>query len=72
MVVKEKEKNLIWKLRYYLKSNKEFFCGFLYSVNCVRTKELEEAIKLMSSWDGIEYYDALHLVSNYYSANPLY
>jgi len=42
---------------------------FLYSVNWANTEEVYESIEMMYNWQEIESYDALHLLSYYYSNN---
>ena len=67
--LQKKDKNLIWKYRYFIQADKEYLVKFLFSVNWANVEEVNESIEMMYNWQEIEFYDALHLLSYYYSNN---
>lgn len=58
------EKEIVWKFRYYLSSNKKALTKFLKCIDWTDTQESAQAAELMGAWEPIELDDALELVSS--------
>lgn len=66
------EQRLMWKFRYYLKSNKKALIMFLKIVNWENNeKQVEEVQKLLSEWSEPTVEDALVLVSRFFAFNTI-
>ncbi|KAJ1806698.1 Phosphatidylinositol (PI) 3-kinase, partial [Coemansia sp. RSA 2599] len=58
----DSEKNLIWKFRFYLSSNKRALTKFVRCVDWNDPIEAKQATALLSEWDEISIDDALELL----------
>lgn len=66
------EQRLLWKFRYYLKSNKKALVIFLKIVNWENNeKQVEEVQKILSEWNEITVEDALVLLSKFFAFNSI-
>lgn len=65
------EKGLLWKYRYYLRTNKKALVKFLRIVHWESEKESKEAAKLIDEWDEISTSDALALLSRFFQNNDV-
>ncbi|PAV79873.1 hypothetical protein WR25_22318 [Diploscapter pachys] len=57
------QKDLVWKFRYYLRSDKRALNKFLRSVNWEFATEEQHALTLLNDWVPIDSEDALELLS---------
>ncbi|KAF0930784.1 hypothetical protein E2562_035256, partial [Oryza meyeriana var. granulata] len=57
------EKQLLWKFRFYLTSEKKALVKFLLSVEWSDIQEAKQAVALIQRWETIDVADALGLVS---------
>lgn len=66
------DKDKVWTFRYYLKEFPEALPKFLFSVNWMIEKNINEGLKFLDLWKQIEYDDALFLLSHTFCANDIY
>ncbi|KAJ1735374.1 Phosphatidylinositol (PI) 3-kinase [Coemansia biformis] len=59
----DNEKNLVWKFRFYLSSNKRALTKFVKCVDWSDAIEAKQAVALLSEWSEISINDALELLS---------
>jgi phosphatidylinositol 3-kinase len=57
------EKQLLWKFRFYLTSEKKALVKFLLSVEWSDIQEAKQAVALIPRWESIDVADALGLLS---------
>ena len=62
------DKSLLWKYRYYLRSNKRALTKFLRCVDWNYLAQKKEADKLITQWSEIETVDALELLSRFFKS----
>jgi phosphatidylinositol 3-kinase len=60
------DKKILWKFRYYLRSNRRALTKFLRCVDWSFIKESQEADKLIEQWNEIGTVDALLLLSRFF------
>ncbi|KAG2387755.1 hypothetical protein C9374_001349 [Naegleria lovaniensis] len=60
------DKSLLWKYRYYLRSNKRALTKFLRCVDWNYLAQQKEAEKLIPQWSEIDTVDALELLSRFF------
>ncbi|KAL9644212.1 hypothetical protein ABK040_005673 [Willaertia magna] len=60
------DKSLLWRYRYYLRSNKRALIKFLRCVDWNYLAQKKEAEKLIGQWSEIETVDALSLLSRFF------
>eukprot|EP01125_Pyxidicula_operculata_P018418 TRINITY_DN653_c0_g4_i1.p1 TRINITY_DN653_c0_g4~~TRINITY_DN653_c0_g4_i1.p1 ORF type:complete len:866 (+),score=208.78 TRINITY_DN653_c0_g4_i1:55-2652(+) len=65
------DQELLWKFRFYLRSNKKAMTKFLKCVDWTKPSEVAEASKLMETWAEIDIDDALELLSLQFKDNTL-
>ncbi|KAL0478325.1 vacuolar protein sorting protein VPS34, partial [Acrasis kona] len=65
------DKEIIWRFRYYLTTNKKALVKFLRCVDWRNTQESQEAEKLIRMWNEIGTVDALFLLSKYFRNNTI-
>jgi phosphatidylinositol 3-kinase len=58
------EKDLIWKFRFYLSTQKKALTKFLKSVNWKVVQEAKQALDLLNKWSPMDVDDALELLSS--------
>ncbi|VDP07739.1 unnamed protein product [Soboliphyme baturini] len=61
------EKDLMWKFRYYLLTNKRALTKFLQCVHWSVTSEVNQAEELLNEWSAMDAEDALELLSPNFS-----
>uniref|UniRef100_A0A914LH10 Phosphatidylinositol 3-kinase catalytic subunit type 3 n=1 Tax=Meloidogyne incognita TaxID=6306 RepID=A0A914LH10_MELIC len=61
------ERDLIWKFRFWLKSNPKALTKFIRSVNWQEKLEVRQAIQVILEWEPIDACDALELLSPNFS-----
>jgi phosphatidylinositol 3-kinase len=69
-----KDKNLIWKYRYFIKNDESYKKGvvkLLQSVNWSKAKDEWEALEMLQDWT-IDPEQALPMLSSLFSANEIY
>ncbi|VDD87750.1 unnamed protein product [Enterobius vermicularis] len=57
------QRDLIWKFRYYLKSDKNALVKFVRTVNWEEGEESKQALDLIREWEPVDAADALELLS---------
>ena len=67
-----REKNLVWRMRYFLRDNPEALVKLLKSVSWYSDDCAREALGLLDEWAEIGRDDAIYLLSRDFSANRVY
>ncbi|KAJ1647047.1 Phosphatidylinositol (PI) 3-kinase [Coemansia asiatica] len=67
----DSEKNLIWKFRFYLSTNKRALTKFVRCVDWNDPIEAKQATALLSEWDEISVDDALELLGTDFTAQSV-
>ncbi|XP_044949205.1 phosphatidylinositol 3-kinase, root isoform [Hordeum vulgare subsp. vulgare] len=65
------EKQLVWKFRFSLMSEKKALTKFLRSVDWSDIQEAKQAVELMGKWETIDVADALELLSSDFNSEEV-
>lgn len=65
------QRDVIWKFRYYLRSNKKALTKFVRSVNWNETKEVMQALQLIRSAHSVQLLTKDHLKINRKNSNSI-
>jgi len=65
------DKDIIWKFRFYLTSNKHALTKFLRCVDWTNSQEVKQATDLINQWEPIEISDALELLSKSFTSHTV-
>ena len=66
------QRDLIWKFRFYLASNKKALSKFLQSVQWMNEQEAKQATELLSEWAPMDVEDALELLGTVFTVIQLF
>lgn len=70
--LKNEDKFIFYKYRYYLSQDSQALIYFLSSINWQHPKESKEGINLMRKWTSITFEDTLYLLSSNFCCNEYF